>query len=112
MERGDDEKKRSKPSKEELSVFPVAVPLGLLSTFLVGFGTYWFMSSRIPRLDNALDRLLYTFRWLTLSAFTILVFVLRVGSIRRNTSAIDPTTGHEHYVEVPNRILQTHSNNL
>ena len=97
---------RTKPTKDELSVIPVQVAMGVSGNIIVSVVAYMAMRSRVPVLENPCDRLLYTIRWLFLSGMVIFVMAFNVARIRGQSAAINPLTGHEHFVEVANRILR------
>ncbi|KAK3107905.1 hypothetical protein FSP39_024894 [Pinctada imbricata] len=95
---------RTKPTAEELAGIPLQVAIGVTSTIMIACIGYVVLPS--PQIENPAQRLVFTFRWLVLSASVLLAMVANVASKRGQTAAINPMTGHEHFVEVPNRILR------
>ncbi|KAJ8319463.1 hypothetical protein KUTeg_004554 [Tegillarca granosa] len=78
--------------------------LTVIVTFCLG---YYFISPPSPRLETAVDRLVYALKWQTISIFAIFIGIRKIGNTRFSTAAIDPVYGNaEHLLEVPKRYLQ------
>ena len=97
---------RTEPTEEELSALPLQGVMGVGGIIVVSAIVFTSLRMRMPILESPHDRLLFTIRWLFLSACTIFFMVMDVGRIRGQTAAINPLTGHEHFVEVANNILR------
>ncbi|XP_053374501.1 uncharacterized protein LOC128547011 [Mercenaria mercenaria] len=79
---------------------------GIILTCTVLPVGFYFMPVSDVRLETAWQRVIFTFRWQTLSLLTSLFGIHRLMHLRHTTAAINPMSGNDNILEIDARYLQ------
>ena len=83
----------------------ISSAVGTILTILYG-GYYHCHSIPVPASDDFSEKFMYTLRYCAFPQAVFLLFaIMRVGSKRGSTRAIDPLAGNEHLVQTEKNIL-------
>ena len=99
--------KRLPYSQESSCVYFLQFTLSLVTVATILYGGYYHCHSiPIPASNDFGEKLLYTLRYCTFpQAIFLLAAIMRVGSKRGSTRAINPLSGNEHIVQTEKNIL-------
>ena len=100
-------KATSSTPEQRAAVVPI-IASGVLTTVLIAFLSLYVLSPGTEQqFPSSQEKLVYTIRWQSVSIFTLLFGILKVGSGRYSTTAFDPISGKgEHFIAVDVRYLQ------
>ena len=96
------------PYSRELNCFYFQqFSMSIVITLTILYGGYYYCNSiPVPRSNDFGEKFLYTLRYCTFPQAVFLMFsILRVGSKRGSTPAMNPLAGKEEYVQVEKNIL-------
>ncbi|VDI64252.1 Hypothetical predicted protein [Mytilus galloprovincialis] len=99
--------KEKKIIKEKRAWVNKQIGSAVVLTTVIFITIFYYSPLSVKGVSTTADRLVFTFRCLFVSSFSIIFGIHTVGSVRGSTKAIDPVNGGgESLVEVPNRILR------
>ena len=103
----DEEKKSRQERREILPLYLLEFSMSIVIILTILYGGYYYCNSiPVPRSNDFGEKFLYTLRYCTFPQAVFLMFsILRVGSKRGSTPAMNPLAGKEDYVQVEKNIL-------